>query len=173
MLRTPDLLAVGRLDGSVEVRAAASDQGTPVRSLNDTPSGATNSLYAGPAGTLVGGYLGGEVVVWDLGTGARLLSTKLNGLVPYMLVRGSTVYAASIVGDFTKLDLSVLTMPYCDLLREVWPAVPYVSRQDGLVFEAPPTDHPCAQRESRCGSGIPPRVARSAALRTPARPSAR
>jgi len=63
-----------------------------------------------------------------------------------VIVRDATVYPSTFVGDFAKLDLSVLTKPYCEPVREVWEAVPYVSRQGTLGPEPPPKDDPCTSR---------------------------
>ena len=62
----------------------------------------------------------------------------------HLLRVGATVHAASELGDHRALDLAAFERPRCELLRDVWEAVPVVW-EGGSAKQAPkPLGHACA-----------------------------
>jgi hypothetical protein len=96
-------------------------------------------------GTLVAGYASGNVGVWHVGSGARLAAARLHGAVVHLAQRAGKLHAATELGDYTTLDLSVLDVPYCELLRRVWSVVPVVWEGGKPVRRPPPSAHACVE----------------------------
>jgi WD40 repeat protein/serine/threonine protein kinase len=151
--RVGEQLALGFQEGGVELRSDpggsshAVDGGLAPSSLGfeQTLSGAVVRLEPGPSGILVGGYANGGLVIWDRHTGKRLWKSYLNGSVVHLLVRDGKMYAATDVGAHQEVDLRWLTMPYCDLMREVWRESPAVWSNGKPVVRTRPSEHACAR----------------------------
>jgi len=137
--------AVGYREGNVELLPAESGTIAEPPDLEDAPASRVTRLLAGPEGTLIAGYGNGELVIWNIDDGVRLMNLHLHGPVSHLLLQHDRLYAATELGDHEALDLSVFTSGYCDLMRAVWDEVPVVWR-DGRAEEAPPSpSHECAE----------------------------
>ncbi len=99
-------------------------------------------MVAGPANTAAVGFTSGDVGVWDLASGKRLAGTRLLGAVTSLAMRGSSLRAASERGDRRSVDLSVLTLDHCALLRLVRAEVP-VAFDDRKFVPSPPPQRRC------------------------------
>jgi WD40 repeat protein/serine/threonine protein kinase len=108
-----------------------------------TPASAVRRLASGPANTVVVGYASGEIGLWSLHSGRKLLSARLQGSVEHLLVTDGVVYAASELGDHTIMDVRSLRRPACSLLRDVWAQVPVVWDRGYARRQGPPADHRC------------------------------
>ncbi len=142
-------LALGFGDGNVELvppeadaPPAPSPAATP---LQDVPSSPVTAIAAGPAQTVIVGHADGSVGIWDTASGARLDGVDLHGPVTHLLLAGGHLIAATDIGDHEVMDLGVLTMDYCDLLRSVWDQVPVVWASGKAVPQPPDPDHRCAR----------------------------
>ena len=100
-------------------------------------------VEAGPANTVAAGFADGTVGVWSLETGQLVADSRLHGPVPYLLAEGARLHAASELGDSVTLDLSVFERDRCELLRQVWRAVPVAWEGGQPVRRGPPAGHPC------------------------------
>jgi hypothetical protein len=133
---------VGYGDGSVEVMPGA---GAPLV-LVGTPSSVPMRIVAGPTGTILVGYAGGFVGLWDRRTGARLDHWQLHGATHQLAFAAGKLYAVSELGQDLVEDLGVFEIDRCALLARVWRDVP-VEWASGLpVLAPPPTEHACARR---------------------------
>jgi WD40 repeat protein/tRNA A-37 threonylcarbamoyl transferase component Bud32 len=133
-------VVVGYRDGGVELRGPG---GQPPIALEDTPGSAVMRLSAGPSGTLVAGFADGTFGVWSAKSGVRLEQGSVHGAVRHLVMYDQVLVVASEVGSTVSVDLSVLTVDYCDLLREIWARVPILWRNQGGVEQPPDTAHPC------------------------------
>ncbi|MFO0755013.1 MAG: protein kinase [Byssovorax sp.] len=129
---------VGFDNGAVEVRAPGRG---PV-ALRETPTGAVAVLAPGPSETLIAGFDDGVLGVWDPASGRLLDRARLHGGVIRAGAEGSAIKAESELGDRATIDLTVLGQPYCDVLRQVWRAIPFEWR-DGAPRIEPPPAHAC------------------------------
>jgi hypothetical protein len=93
--------------------------------------------------TLALGFRDGTVGLWSTEDGSRLESASLSGPVEHLLVSGNELYAASELGSYVSLDLGAYSEAYCDLLRDIWEAVPVLLERGTPVLREPPADHPC------------------------------
>jgi hypothetical protein len=95
-------------------------------------------------GTVVAGFANGLWGLWDPENGALLYRGQLHGPVVHLLLQKGKLYAASELGQYDVLDVSMFDRDYCDLLREVWDRVT-VTWVGGLpVLGEPPRDHLCS-----------------------------
>jgi WD40 repeat protein len=136
-----DRLIVGYRNRGLELREA----GVEPLVFEDVSGSAVVALMAGPADTVIAGFANGNAGVWDLRDGKRLLHLKLHGAAEHLVRAGDLLYLASDLGDHAVVDLRPFAISYCDLLREVWRAVPVVWQDDRPVVEAPPAGHRCAE----------------------------
>ena len=113
--------------------------------LEDVPSYAVTALLPVADDLLLAGFGDGTVGLWSAERGAVLVDTQLYGPVVHLAARGSTVMAATEMGDHLAWELGVLDEPYCGLLQHIWSEVPVVWRQQGLRLEGPPAGHECRQ----------------------------
>jgi len=144
----PDTLVVGFEDGSVELQPVSSRRESRSRlPLEGAPASPVVRLLAGPAGSLAVSFANGSFGIWSLETGSRLYQVRLHGPVVHVLLRGSQLFIASELGQHAMLDLSVFERDHCDLMREVWDAVPVVWEDGHPVLRPPPRDHPCARSD--------------------------
>jgi hypothetical protein len=119
--------------------------GTPTLELEDTPRGRVERLLLTPQRTLWAGWSSGELGLWSLDRGTRLLSARLHGPIVSLDATGGRLGAVSELG--ARLEpRPVFAQDDCALLRDVWSQVP-VSWKDGQPSSAgPPEGHVCAPR---------------------------
>lgn len=136
-------IAVGYRDGSIELVSPDGSKPSPGTAFDDAPSVPVESILAGPPGTIAAGFLNGMLVVWDLRSGATLHTSQLHGPVAHLNLSGHQLSAASELGDHVRVDLSVLSRDYCELLQEVWKEVPVVWSEGRVVEQSMPEGHRC------------------------------
>ena len=119
--------------------------GTPTIELEDTPRGRVERLLLTPQRTLWAGWSSGELGLWSLERGTRLLSARLHGPIVSLDATDGRLGAVSELG--ARLEpRPVFAQDYCTLLRDVWSRAP-VSWKDGRPSSAgPPEGHVCAPR---------------------------
>ncbi len=145
--RVGDDLVLAYPDGSVDVRAWDDGRPRPGVRLRGLPGVRVTRLAAGPRGLLGLGFESGEVGLWQLPGGARLLGEKMHGPVERLHFGRDTLEAESELGDRAALPLADLLAPRCDLLRRVWDEVP-VRWEDGQARLTGPPAHPCRGAQS-------------------------
>lgn len=145
-LRLGDREVIGFDNGAVEVRPRPGDRDGAVL-LRDTPTGAVTILAPGPSSTLAAGFEDGTLGVWDPATGRLLDRARLHGAVVSATDRSGAVVAESELGDRAEIDLTLLGRGYCDVMADVWRAIPFVWQAGAPRIEPPPPTHPCALRE--------------------------
>ena len=135
---------LGYEDGNIERRSRTTRAGRAGLQFEDTVSSAVLRLASGPMGTVVAGHANGRVGLWSLDNGLLLEEASLHGPVTHLGVLGDSLYAATCLGDHLRWDLSTLTTDRCDLMQEVWTAVPVVWENGLPVLRAPPDRHECS-----------------------------
>jgi WD40 repeat protein/serine/threonine protein kinase len=141
--RVGDWLVLGYEDGAIELAPLDSSASRPRFPFEEIPSSPVVRLTEGPMGTVVAGFADGLWGIWDPNNGALLYRAQLHGPVVHLLLKKGKLYAASELGQYAVLDVSMFDRDYCDLLREVWDRVT-VTWAGGLpVLGEPPRDHPC------------------------------
>ncbi len=123
---------------------AAMSPAPATRSLDDLPSSPVTARAEGPAGTVALGFASGVVGLWHTASGQLLHQVRVHGAVVEVSVAGATLRARSELGDRIEADLSALTSPYCDLLRDVWARVPITIDGARPAAAGPPAGHRCA-----------------------------
>ncbi|MFH0900939.1 MAG: serine/threonine-protein kinase [Pseudomonadota bacterium] len=118
----------------------------PTHNFKGAPSCAVTRLAAGPAGTLVGGYANGTVILWTIADGAALESAKLHGPIWHLLYTSDRLIAATEVGQYLVWDLRAFHEEYCDLMRKVWRSIPVVWESGLPVSRRSLPDHRCATK---------------------------
>ncbi len=146
LTRLDERLALALPGGSIELVPPAGGE-APAWTFEGVPSSRAVRLIPGPAETLVGGFAGGEVVVWSLRDGQRLFHTQLHGPAIHLAIEGDRVLAGSDLGDAVSLDLTVLGADRCAVLRQVWDDVPVGWQSGGAVRAPVPSGHACAPRD--------------------------
>jgi hypothetical protein len=144
--RTAGVLAVGYEGGLVEVTTIGARAESAPRVMTSVSDASPTGLVKGPGETLIGSYMNGTVVAWDIPTGAVIAQTKAVGAVIRLYVHGTRVYAVTYVGHSAMLDLAEFATPYCDVMREVWSAVPVEWEHGAAVPRATPRGHACSAR---------------------------
>jgi WD40 repeat protein/serine/threonine protein kinase len=142
LVRTGGALVLGFRDGILERRQEK-------RSLlfDETPASRVTAVAPGPAaGTVVAGFANGGVGVWDTGSGKRLETMQLHGLVDSVVVSDGRLHAATDLGDHAAFDLAVFRTAYCPLLTTIWSEVPTQWGEGTPQTRPPPAGHPCAPR---------------------------
>ena len=141
LLRVGGSIVIGYQDGIVERRGS----GAPLL-MDETPSSPVMALIAGPApGTMVAGFANGTLGVWDVASGMRLERMQLHGPVIHLAMDQGRLDAATDLGDQAAYDLGVFRSDYCDLLRDVWHAVPTRWEEGAPRTRAPAAGHRCAR----------------------------
>jgi len=136
-------LVLGYLDGSVEVRTA---NGSKIElTLEDTQASPVTELRQGPLSTLLVGFAGGLVGVWNQKDGASLAEEALHGRVSHMMVVDESLHVLSDLGEYTTMELSDLFRSRCELLHAVWKQVPTGWLDGRRQIRPPPADHVCLQ----------------------------
>ena len=135
-------LLLGYREGRIEQLSTPSD---PVlaREFEDVPASAVVRLIPGPMGTVIAGYASGDLGIWSLDDGVRLYGSHLHGPLVHLQQANGELHVASELGWSDVLDLGVFEMDYCDLMREVWAAVPVVWENGRPVPREPPATHRC------------------------------
>lgn len=113
-------------------------------SLNDVPSNAVTQMINGPPGTIVAGFANGEVGLWKLSNGARLILGHILGAVQHLALSEHRLYVVTDLGQFLVWDLDVFYGDRCRLMREVWKKVPVVWGDNRPEVARVPQEHPCA-----------------------------
>ncbi|MFH0899990.1 MAG: WD40 repeat domain-containing protein, partial [Pseudomonadota bacterium] len=142
--RVGDWLVLGYQQGQVELVPVRPGAPKPTHTFKGAPSCAVTRLIAGPAGTLVGGYANGTVIMWTLADGAALESAKLHGPIRHLFYAGDKLLAASEVGQYLVWDSSAFRQSYCELLRQVWRSIPVVWENGLAVSRRTIPEHSCA-----------------------------
>ncbi|MFH0899998.1 MAG: WD40 repeat domain-containing protein [Pseudomonadota bacterium] len=142
--RVGEWLVLGYEQGQIELLSARPGIARPHHTFKGAPSAAVTRLVAGPAGTLVGGYANGTVILWTMADGAVLESAKLHGPIRHLLFAGDKLMAATEVGQYLVWDLSAFKQPYCELMRQVWRSIPVVWEGGLPVSRRSMADHRCA-----------------------------
>ncbi len=65
-----------------------------------------------------------------------------HGAATLMRVSAGRLHAATELGDRLAWDLGAFDLGWCELLAQVWKAVPVVW-EGGPRVQPPPVDHPC------------------------------
>jgi len=94
--------------------------------MQATPQSPVTRIDAGPPGTVAAGFANGEVGLWDLTTGAKLIHARLHGSIIHLDAGPSGLVAASELGQSLNWDLTTLVQPRSDFLTTVRETVPAV-----------------------------------------------
>ena len=138
-----DTVLVGFRDGSIErFGDAASDT---AHAFEPTPGASITFLHAGAPGTLVVGNTRGEVGVWSVSDGRKLVSANLHGPISHVVITTTELLAASELGEHTRIPLESFTAPWCELLNHVWSRVGVGWEAGQAIRVSPPKAHPCAR----------------------------
>ena len=130
-------LVLAYKDGSIERHT---DEG--VMTFEGTPASPVQRLIHGPGSTVIAGYGGGMVAMWNATTGKRLAAQYLHGQVRHVIQVDHVVYIASDLGQHLRWDLDAFYLSHCELLEAVRKRVP-ITWRDGRAVEAPPPDGEC------------------------------
>ncbi len=131
---------VGASDGVLLRKPAEASGFLP---FQQAPAGRIALIREGPSQTVVAGTDAGWVGVWDVTTGDRLLSSTIDGPPIDAVALGDIVHVLGELGDQHELDLSLLSRPYCEVIRDVWASVPFAWSSTGPALVPPPATHPC------------------------------
>ncbi len=148
LVRVQDWLVLGYEEGNLELTALVEGTQSPNFAFEDVPSTPVASLTPGPMGTVLAGFADGTLGLWKLDNGYLLESVRLHGPVVHLLMKESSLYAATSLGDHLVLDLGVFRDNYCDLLSRVWLDVPVVWENGLPVRREQPPDHPCLTKKN-------------------------
>jgi WD40 repeat protein len=148
LTRVGDVLVLGFREGDIQLvdLPGGAPKGGPRGmefSFEGVPASAVRRFLPGPLDTLVAGYANGFLGIWSLRSGTLLYRLRLHGPVEHLLLDDEILYAASGLGDHVALDLGVLGRPYCELMRDVWSAVPVVWSEGHAIAQPPPEEHAC------------------------------
>jgi hypothetical protein len=138
-----DWFVMGYRDGDLEWIPRGREAVAPRRYLEQRPSSPVVRVLPGPMGTLIVGYLNGQVGIWEIETGFLLDAAKLHGPAVHLSLREAELVVATDLGDFIRWDLSPLFEEYCRLLRRLWAEVPITWEKGGPVRSPPDTSHTC------------------------------
>ncbi|MBW2276386.1 MAG: WD40 repeat domain-containing protein, partial [Deltaproteobacteria bacterium] len=149
MTRVDGLLVLGFNDGAIQLAdlnnsSAQAEIRSGEFSFEGVPASSVERFLEGPKNTLVAGYANGFLGIWSMRSGTLLHHFKLHGPIEHLLFDDETLYAVTALGDRQTLDLGVLGRNYCDLMNEVWDAVPVLWSEGRAVANDPPTDHECS-----------------------------
>jgi hypothetical protein len=145
--RVGDWLVLGFGEGAIELVPLDDGSNRPGFPFEQVPSSPVVRLIEGPMETVVAGFANGMWGIWDPENGALLYKGQLHGPVVHLLLHKGKLYAASELGQYEVLDVSMFDRDYCDLLREVWDMVTVTWIRGLPVPGEPPGDHPCATPE--------------------------
>ncbi len=131
-------LLLGFDHGGIQIRRRGG-----VLTLRDTPSAAVLQLVSGSPALVAAGFTDGTIGLWSATTGQRLLTWWLHGQVSHLSLQGSRLIALTDVGQVGDWLIEKYSLPYCQLLQDVWRAVPVVWEDGNPVVKPTPTEHPC------------------------------
>ncbi len=131
------------LEGGGLTLLPRSDRRPVAVELEDVPAFPATALLPIGEDLLLAGFGDGTVGLWSVERGTVLVDAQLYGPVIHLAVEGSTVMAASEMGDHLVWELAVLSEPYCGLMERIWDEVPVVWRHRGLRLEGPLAGHEC------------------------------
>ncbi len=94
---------------------------------------------------MIAGHSNGQLGIWSRVDGRKLRSVRLHGAVTHLAVDGTALHAVSELGHHTSLDLAIFEQDYCELMREVWAAIPVVWHNGRPAAREPPANHRCAE----------------------------
>jgi len=148
-----DVIVVGYRDGHV---ARLAGDGLP---FDDTPNAIPTTIIGGPGDSVIVGYGSGQVGMWPITGGGRLLEGRLHGSVRHLRVVDQHMHTISDLGGTLSWNLEAFYRPKCDLLRTVWRSVAVVWAGGRAVVRAPPANHPCMadprKVDAKPGAGDP------------------
>jgi len=135
-----DGMLLGYEDGALAFSEAGHDDVTGTPTFENLPTRAVTVVTEGVPGseTVVAGSEDGEVGIWSLADGSRLLELHLHGPVRFLRIFSDRLVAVSELGDARDIDLSVFTLPPRELLRQVRAQVS-VLWSDGAAGRRAPT----------------------------------
>ena len=139
-------LVLGYRDGNVELVELSTRRRRAGFTLEEAPASPVERIHEGPMNTLVVGFASGHLGLWDATTGRRLHHARLHGPVVHLELEGPggpRLFAATELGSHLVWDLGPLRESYCNLLRDVWRAVPVVWERGKPVQRPPPGGHRC------------------------------
>jgi len=122
-------VAVGKV---VRLPASGGKGGQP---FEDLPTSSLESLAAGPpgTGTVALGFTSGDVGIWDIKSGERLIRARLRGAATSLAIQGTILHAASELGDRRALDFSAMTLDRCAFLKRVREMTPFLHKGNDLT----------------------------------------
>ena len=141
--RADATVILGFADGTVQSQDAGAPDAPPSPPFEDTPASPVEAVVAGPPGTIAIGFADGSAGLWEIGTGTRLEAFRLHGPVRHLAMAGTTLLAASSLGDHRQIDLAPFYLDHCELLDRVWDSIPVVWRDGRAALSPPPADHAC------------------------------
>jgi WD40 repeat protein len=142
ILRIGDTWLLGYPDGRFERFAPGATDPAATR-LDAAPASAIRRLAAGPNGDVLVGFDSGDLGLWRIEDGHRLLRGKLHGPITHLARRSGPVLALSERGDVASLDVREFTQGWCEVLHDVWAQVPEVW-EGGRVQTRGAGGHRCA-----------------------------
>ena len=140
-----DAIVLGYEDGDLDILTPTGEERDGELSFEETPLSPVVSLIEGPQGTLIAGFANGELGIWSMENGSRLLSERLHGPVIHLVLSDRQLYAVTELGQHRSIDLSVFERDYCELLGEVWAEVPVAWENARPVPREAPADHQCRE----------------------------
>ncbi|MBW2454027.1 MAG: protein kinase [Deltaproteobacteria bacterium] len=140
------ILIVGYGDGNIELWPQDNAAPKLTHSFERVPSSPVLRIVPGPRGTVVVGFAGGLVGLWNQADGILLEHARLHGAVQHLLLENQAVFAATDLGQSLVWDLSVFQADRCALLRQIWERVPVVWERGRAVERPPPSNHHCLAR---------------------------
>jgi hypothetical protein len=143
MLSLGEKLLMGFGDGGLEVLALTQEPRREPLTFEWLPASAPISLAAGPQRTLAAGFRNGIVGLWSLEDGSLIFRLRLHGPAHYLRFAGDHLHALTELGDLRSLDMSVMRLDDCALLRDLWRQVPVVWADGVLMRADPPAGHRC------------------------------
>jgi eukaryotic-like serine/threonine-protein kinase len=141
----PKSLAVGYREGNISLFDIKGRQRRGIRVFEGTPASPVLRLVRGPGETLIGGFANGMVGIWNPHTGELLHRIKLHGPIRHLQVGPTQVIVATELGQTRRLDLSALSVDYCDLMRTIWKRVPVIWSHGHPKAQRRPANHRCAR----------------------------
>jgi serine/threonine protein kinase/WD40 repeat protein len=137
---------LGLDDGRIaELRPGTDPATVPLHRFDSADAGGAVVSLLESRGLIVAGYTTGVFAVWDRETRRRLVRLHLNGAGVHLAVSGSTLHLATDLGEHHALDLSVLSLPHCQLVRRIWRELPEAWGEERPIVGAPPTVHRCRE----------------------------
>ena len=111
--------------------------------MKDTPTTQVLRVVASP-NLLAAAYTDGTIGLWSTKNGQLLQRWWLHGQARGMTLADSRLLVVTEVGQVGAWNVETFSLPYCQLLQEVWRAVPVVWESGRPVLKSPPAGHPCS-----------------------------